>query len=476
MKYPDLKYGLLVTSIALTLCFGGCSEEEGLYTTPKTEEQITGTDNTKLILSLHTNSVTSRSMATEIEGKTEESSYKSLTLYITDTEDNIEKAILFDDIDNQKNLVIVMDEQGVNLDTPKHIYLVANPKETLAENIRTAIGRISNIDEVATDGSFLMFGQVESENGKEISFIKGDYILASVTLTRLVAKVLLTTEIKNGFVKNVEDGFIRQNNLRYVLQTTNSEFYYLPKDDNADPNYAMNELITKTGSSFSYVSGKENLFLNRDKWSVAESNGKAVTQYDAARIEENSKNPYTEGLYCLENTTSAIGSFQMNNAEKINVPKMVTTYLRIAAKVTPNKIDGTTYTVATSAESKLASNDGTFYTYLNANEEDKKMCYSSIAMAKSILSTKGYINLTNDNFKEYKGGWIYFDVYVNGKDFDANKSSLIRNNYYIANITNIVVPLVEQTIEISTTVRGWTDKGTTNVDIPVIGGTTANNN
>lgn len=476
MKYPNLKYGLLVASIiALALCFGGCSEEEGFYTTPETEGQITVTDNTKLILSLHTNSSSSRSIATGIEGKTEENSYNSLTLYITDLEDKIEKAIAFENIANQKSLIIVMDEQGVNLDTPKHIYLVANPKEELEGNIKTAIGRISNISEVTTDGKFLMLGQAESENNKEISFTKGDYISASVTLTRVAAKVLLTTEIENGFVKNVEDGFIRQENLRYTLQTTNSHFYYLPKDNNADPNYAMSELITKVGGSFSYISGKEDNFLNRDRWNVTENSGKAVTKYEAGRLEENSKNPYTEGLYCLENTTSAIGSIEMNNAEKVNAPKLVTTYLRIAAKVIPNKIDGTTYTEAINAEKKLAS-DGTFYTYLNANEEDKKMCYSSITTAKDILRGKGYTDLTNDSFKEHKGGWEYFEVYVNGKAFDANKSSLVRNNYYIANITSIVVPLVEQTIEISTTVRDWTDKGTTNVDIPVIGGTTTANN
>lgn len=77
------------------------------------------------------------------------------------------------------------------------------------------------------------------------------------------------------------------------------------------------------------------------------------------------------------------------------------------------------------------------------------------------------MDLTTENFKEHTNGWEYFDVYVNGKTFDAGKSSLIRNNYYISNITKIVAPLVEQTIEISTTVKAWVNKGTTHVDIPV---------
>lgn len=458
-----------MVSIAVALSFYGCSEGEDLYAIPEPEEQIT--DNTKLILSLDTSIATnSRSVATESEGKAEECSYNSLTLYITNTNDEIEKAISFTDIANQKSLIVLLDNQGINFNESKHVYLVANPKEELAGNIKEAIGKISGISELTTDNEFLMFGQAESENNKEIKFVKGSYISASVALTRVVAKVLLTTEIQNGFVKNVEDGFIRQENLRYTLQTTNSKFYYLPRANNEDPNYAMNELITKTGGSFGYVTGKENDFLNRDRWNTDGTDGKAVTKYEAGRLEENSQNPYIDGLYCLENTTSAIGNIEMNNAEKISAPKMVATYLRIAAKVIPNKIDGNTYTAATEAESKLAGNNGTFYTYLNAREEDKKMCYSSIETAKNILRSKGYTDLTNDSFKKHTEGWEYFDAYVNGQTFDASKSSLIRNTYYISNITKIVVPLVEKTIEISTTVKGWVNKGTTHVDIPVAEG------
>lgn len=470
MKYPNLKYYLLVASLAVTLGLGGCSEEEELYNLPKNEEQIQG--NTKLILSLNTPAV-SKSVATEIDGISEESSYNSLTLYIANTNDVIEKAITYNDLENQKNIVVVMDDKGVDLNTPKHIYLVANMNgDPLTGNIREAIGSIQNISEVTTDYNFRMVGQAEKENSKEILFEKGYVISASVELTRVVSKVLLTTEIENGFVKNVEDGFIRQENLRYTLQTTNSKFYYLPRDNNEDPNYEMSELIAKRGNSFEYINEKEKDFLNKTPWLTNGSDGVAVTSYEAYRMEENSRKPYTEGVYCLENTTSSIGSIDMINAEKISAPKMVTTYLRIAAKITPDKIDGTTYTDAASAERVLAHNNGTFYTYLNARDEDKRMCYSSIEEARNILRNKGYNDLSNDSFKEHANGWEYFNVYVNGKVFDAGKSSLVRNNYYISNITKIVAPLVEQTIEISTTVKAWENKGTTHVDIPV----TKNNN
>lgn len=467
MRYRDLKYCLLVASIATTLALSGCSEEEELYTLPQTEEHVT--DQTKLILSLNTASANSRGMATEIEGKAEESAYSSLTLYITDVNDIIETVVPFANTANEKKLIVVMDNLEIDLSTPKRIYLLANAKEPLliGKNMSEALGSIKNISEITTDGGFLMSGQAECENKKEITFTKGDFISANVELTRVVSKVLLTTEIENGFVKNVEDGFIRQENLRYALQTTNSKFYYLPKP-NTDPNYAMSELIAKTGNSFEYINGKGDDFLNKTRWFTNGSDGAAVTAYNAYRMEESSTNPYTEGVYCLENATSPIPiEFNMNNAEKISAPKMVTTYLRIAAKITPDKIDGTTYTDAASAERVLAGNNGTFYTYLNARDEDKRMCYSSIETAKNILRNKGYMDLTTENFKEHTNGWEYFDVYVNGKTFDAGKSSLIRNNYYISNITKIVAPLVEQTIEISTTVKAWVNKGTTHVDIPV---------
>lgn len=465
MRYRDLKYCLLVASIAATLALSGCSEEEEFYTLPQTEEHTT--DQTKLILSLNTASANSRSMATEMEGKAEESTYSSLTLYITDVNDNIETAIPFTTTANEKRLIVVLDDLGIELNTPKHIYLIANAKEELNGKMGEALGSISNISEITADGGFLMTGQAESENNKEITFTKGSFISANVELTRVVSKVLLTTEIENGFVKNVEDGFIKQENLRYTLQTTNSKFYYLPKAaNNEDPNYAMNELIAKTGSSFEYINGKGDDFLNKTPWKTNGNDGAAVTPYNINRMENGSTNPYTEGVYCLENTTSPI-NFEMNNAEKISAPKMVTTYLRIAAKIIPDKINGTTYADAVSAERVLAGNNGTFYTYLNARDEDKRMCYSSIEEARNILRNKGYIDLTADSFKEHTNGWEYFDVYVNGKTFDAGKSGLIRNNYYISNITKIVAPLVEQTIEISTTVRAWVNKGTTHVDIPV---------
>lgn len=470
MKYPNLKYCLLVASLAVTLGLGGCSEEEELYTLPKAEEQIT--DNTKLILSLNTPAA-SRSVATEMDGTTEESSYNSLTLYITNTSDEIEKAITFNDIAaNQKDIVVVMDDKGVDFDTPKHIYLVANAKgNPLTGNIRNAIGTITDISDVATKGNFLMVGQAEKENNKEITFEKGKYISASVELTRVTSKVLLTTEINgNGFVKNVEDGFIRKEKLRYVLQTTNSRFYYLPKANQEDPNYTMSDLIAKTGSSFGYIAGKENEFLNRELWNTNVSNGEVVTPYDAKRMEEGSSNPYVEGVYCLENTTSGIGSLDMNKAEMISAPQMVTTYLRIAAKLIPKNIDDHDYYIGRYAENALQRSNGTFYTYRKAKEEDKKKCYSSIEKAKELLKAKGYTDLSDENFKEHTGGWVYFNAYVNGKTFDGNKSSVIRNNYYICKITKIVAPLVEQTIEITTTVKPWENKGTTNVDIPVTGG------
>lgn len=470
MKYSHFKYYLFIASIAAAIGLNGCSEEENMYpTVPEGEEQVT--NDTKLILSVNANepNAATRATATEMEGTIDESSYNSITVYFTDQNDIIEKTVSYSDISSLKNIIILMDDKGMNLDNPKHIYLIANPTDRMATqltagiNIREAVGMIENIDEVTTKGHFLMLGQALSNGSKEISFVKGTAIPASVNLTRISAKVLVTTEVENGYIKNVEDGFIKQEKLQYRLQTTNSRFRYLPNAENTDANHNMTDLLERNNGQIGYKNSY-NPFLNIDRWTVDNGNkGTIITKRDDTRIESGSMNPYTEGIYCLENTTSTADGLGLSAAELVNVPKMVTTYLRIAAQIIPNKINGNTYKDGNSAGLNLT--DGTFYTYTKATESDKKMCYSSIAAAKEWLKSKGYTNILDADFKEFTNGWVYFEVYINGKAFDAQNSSLHRNNYYIVNINKIIAPIVDQTIEINTKITNWKIKGKTYVDI-----------
>lgn len=65
--------------------------------------------------------------------------------------------------------------------------------------------------------------------------------------------------------------------------------------------------------------------------------GEIAIQHDVQRI-EGSENPYTEGLYCLENTIDVDGEYSNDFSD----PQKVATYLKVAAKFTPKNIDGIT--------------------------------------------------------------------------------------------------------------------------------------
>ena len=470
MKYIQLRYCLLVASIATVFSFGGCNVEEDIYSAlPGEEEQTAG--NTKLILSVNATGPnnTTRVIASEIEGTTDESSYRSVTIYFTNTENIIENSIICTITSGQKNIIIPINEQDIELDEPKYIYLAANPTEKMQQsltsgtNIKEAIGTITDINEITTNGNFLMLGQATSNKNKTITFVRGTITSASVTLSRVSAKVLVTANVgKDGYIENVEDGFIRKENLRYMLQTTNGKFRYLPNDDRTDTNHIITDLLERRNGSIEYKTD-DGEFLNLNKWNISNGNGTTITRRDDNRM-NNGPDAYTEGIYCLENTTSATDGLELSAAETADIPKMVTTYLRIAAKIIPNKINGTTYENGTEAQEVLVP-DGTFYTYTKAREADKKMCYSSIEEAKTYLRSQGYNILPDSDFKKYENGWVYFEVYINGKAFDAEKSSLYRNNYYIVNIIKITAPIVDQTIEINTKITDWKNKGTTIIDI-----------
>lgn len=471
MKYIQLKYHLLIASITTVLCLGGCTIEEDIYPIISQGEEQT-TDNTKLILTVNTTDSgnTTRAISDQIEGMTDESSYSSVAVYFTNVNGEIENTIIYPTTSGQKNIVIPIDNLGIDFDSPKHIYLAANPTEkmqqdlTVGANIKEAVGAITDINEVTTNGKFLMLGQATFNGNETITFTKGAITSAKVTLSRVSAKVLVTAKVgADEYIENVEDGFILKSNLRYMLQTTNGKFRYLPNADRTDTNHTIANLLERKNGSIEYTTNG-NDFLNLNKWNINGNNGTIITPRDDSRIESGSSNAYTEGIYCLENTTSATDGLELSAAEMIDIPKMVTTYLRIAAKIIPNKIDGTTYTDGNQAQQKL-NNNGTFYTYTKAQERDKKMCYSSIDNAKDYLRNQGYSTLLNSDFKEYAGGWIYFEVYINGYIFDAEKSSLYRNNYYIVNINKIVAPIVDQTIEINTKITDWKNKGTTIIDI-----------
>ena len=72
----------------------------------------------------------------------------------------------------------------------------------------------------------------------------------------------------------------------------------------------------------------------------------------------------------------------------------------------------------------------------------------------------------NEDFTTHAGGWQYYEAFVNSPVF-SDRANIVRNNYYIINITSFTAPLLEKTIEVNTIIRSWTIKGKTTIDVEI---------
>lgn len=328
------------------------------------------------------------------------------------------------------------------------------------------MGQVAAVSELTTANQFVMFGQVSnSSTGKLISFVQGETTDTSVSLTRVVSKVLVTAATDaNGYVTDgYGASFISLSDIHFTLQTTNTRYYYLPKLDGSDPNYDMSTLLT---TSFSYQSGVSSQFLDKDLYTYGtDGTWMAAEKYDATKLSGTSG--YTNGLYCLENTISDVPStFDLTGVLKQSVPQMVATYLRIGLKAVPCTIDGVTYTTAAEASTHLTG--GNFYTYsLGSTEAEQRLAFSSETALKNHFSSIDKDKVVSHNISTV----YYYNVFVNGYDFSSANSSLVRNHYYIANVTKVYTPYYDKVMEINTKAIPWTEMGTTTYDVDTSGST-----
>ena len=92
------------------------------------------------------------------------------------------------------------------------------------------------------------------------------------------------------------------------------------------------------------------------------------------------------------------------------------------------------------------------------------MCYSNISTGIDYLRESG-LTVTVNDFITYEGGWQYYETFVNSpKDFSV-ASGIIRNNYYIINVTAFNTLQSDKTIEVNTTMIPWVLKGRTTIDV-----------
>ncbi|WP_199722812.1 Mfa1 family fimbria major subunit [Bacteroides sp. AM16-13] len=449
MRHSKLTYNLLVALIAIA-GFSGCSQDEFIE-----EKDLQPQIEAQLMLSINLPQIGTRAINEEtLSGTAEESKCRKLTLFIMNTDGtNIQdKTVTGEDLENEFLYFIVNTSIG-----DKKIFVAANMTDEQIKAVKTAADHnpeqvIKDIKEVTTNYNFVMTGQAvtEDSNSEIINIEEHKMTRIKATLTRVTSKVLLTctTKENTGYVNLIKDnGYIRLSDVHYILETTNKKFFPFQKANNEDPNFLMSTTLQANYDA--------NFFAAATK--VTE--GEIAIQHDAQRI-EGSDNPYTEGLYCLENTIDIDGEYSNDFSD----PQKVATYLRVAAKFTPKNIDGITGLSEQDAKKKLSGN-GTFYTCKKGTALAKEMCYSSIEKGINYLKSEYNLTVTPNDFTTYEDGWQYYETFVNSPTSFSKEAGIVRNNYYIINVRAFTTLQSDKTIEVNTTMVPWVLKGRTTIDV-----------
>lgn len=449
MRHSKLTYNLLVALIAIA-GFSGCSQDEFIE-----EKDLQPQIEAQLMLSINLPQIGTRAINEEtLSGTAEESKCRKLTLFIMNTDGtNIQdKTVTGEDLENEFLYFIVNTSIG-----DKKIFVAANMTDEQIKAVKTAADHnpeqvIKDIKEVTTNYNFVMTGQAvtEDSNSEIINIEEHKMTRIKATLTRVTSKVLLTctTKENTGYVNLIKDnGYIRLSDVHYILETTNKKFFPFQKANNEDPNFLMSTTLQANYDA--------NFFAAATK--VTE--GEIAIQHDAQRI-EGSDNPYTEGLYCLENTIDIDGEYSNDFSD----PQKVATYLRVAAKFTPKNIDGITGLSEQDAKKKLSGN-GTFYTCKKGMALAKEMCYSSIEKGINYLKSEYNLTVTPNDFTTYEDGWQYYETFVNSPTSFSKEAGIVRNNYYIINVRAFTTLQSDKTIEVNTTMVPWVLKGRTTIDV-----------
>ena len=383
--------------------------------------------------------------------------------------------------------------------------------------------------------NILMAGIVTSNNGdRDIVIPTGDgnedtdekiTIDTSANLVRTVAKVLLTcvpSPENNDYVAVIDSkdndnnttdntGWIKFADVNYMLNVLNRKTYIdyrTDTDDYAylkDPNYGMSEWLEEKVSGDETTYGIKDLdayqkeFLYYDTQAMVEMLNKSIptyqggepcmvrtaTLYDKNRIGKEyatSRDHYTEGLYCTENTVHNDMTFA-NEADFQSAIRYVTTRVMVGAKYTPKVIWGggeEPITNETEEEAQQILKEetdvenplepvtypaGTFW-------RDSQGNYYSLAGMKKKLKES-----PETDFSRYDGGWGYYYTYIdenaqNGAiSKDQTRWGIKRNHYYILKVDKIVAPGSpfpgNETMRIHSELVDWVDKGGSEVEIKV---------
>ena len=388
--------------------------------------------------------------------------------------------------------------------------------------------------------NILMAGIVKSTNSgdRDIVIPTGDgnedtdekiTIDTSANLVRTVAKILLTcvpkSDAETDYVKVIDrkdaetstdgenTGWIKLAEVNYMLNVLNRKTYLDYREDTKDdgylidPNYEMSNWIEKRTNDNKTTYGIKDLdayqkeFLFYDTQDMVEMLNTSIptykggepcmvrtaTLYNKNRIgKENatSRDHYTEGLYCTENTVYNNDMTFANEADFQSAIRYVTTRVMIGAKYTPKQIwNGEDAPVQASTEADAqkilqeVTDDenplepvtypaGTFWRDSDGNY------YSLEGMKKKLQKAP------ETDFSRYDGGWGYYYTYIdeNAQNGAISKDTqtrwgIKRNHYYILKVDKIIAPGSpfpgNETMRIHSELVDWIDKGGSEEEIKV---------
>ena len=418
----------------------------------------------------------------------------------------------------------------------------------MEEEGHNIVGKLMNVDSKTGAGShILMTAAITTTDGGRDITLAGPTVDADkdridieianpVRLTRAVAKVLLTCQMASDntdtvYVNSDEGGWIRLENVRYILNVLNRKTYMDYRADTdgnlLDPNYKMRDWIAKRPEGGGY--GLKNLEAYRREFLYYDTQGmvnllnvavqeyeditvhpctsRQATRYDAGKLgaSNNAANHYTEGLYCPENMVYW-DLEEMTNAEFLSANRFVTTRVMVGAKYTPKHIyvveDGQLVqkTAKDDVEARKLLNAGlpdgsggtnagenpgyddnylpdTFWRCDESGNAYDEQYFTYEAMMK-VMDSKETVD-----FNRYDGGWGYYYTYI---DKEANEAAnaaeknetipherwgVKRNHYYILNVENIEGPGSaypgNEMMRIHSRLLDWVDKGGSYVEVDI---------
>lgn len=332
----------------------------------------------------------------------------------------------------------------------------------------------------------------------------------NVTLHRMVARVRLTPETyPNGIYAKIEanadysDGAVLPNNepllaldpetesqagwmpvddIRYMLNSTNTMVYIEPDDRVADrsyyphdPNMYLDDILVQDGNNWVYRSDDEGDYSSDFLYITDEQVPQMFRKYWDTTAPSSIKGA-GEWAYCLENMVNSryftLGQLPGSHFMQ-TVPRMATTHLIVEARFVPRYIvtrveqNGEHETVRTFAKNATIGDalgclesDGSFYT------PDMHVFYNKIAMDQELALNP---SLT---FSKFERGRCYYIAYIQGQSTEASNgdhiftykdevSSLRRDGQYDITATAFRVPSVMSVLmEVNTSTRiGWMTEG-----------------